>query len=591
MGDESIKNYIISNDLGGLEYYLNFKKETGEALMLNFADNNKILPLNWAILFNRYEITELLLKMGADPNGKCNIGVSKTTPICECLYTRIGEKNYIMKGFDDVKRFVKLLQKYGADINGYGLDLKPIIIWFFLSFNSKINAEELYEEQIDKLEFLLKRGADPNFFINPAINKLSVVCSEKADIIKDNKNLQNIILSMFKILLYFNGQSNKVNINGFSAKDDLAIIRTKDPEFVYKIDSLLFSPLEQFLNDCNEPKMVQKLANIFKIPYDEDNLDEDKMKEICDCIKNIKKHKKHIDFDQIKEQRKEKDNVTCNNEYTISGSEISEFNKKLLYILKGENDIPYCFHINELVQLLQGRKNPWTNQPLNEDNIIEITNTINFVPNSDNDFEYFEDEFEIKNLQHFTLNDLLSVLDKFIKTFNPYVQVEGFIKMNGYLLNWFKNEIAKITNQYLNITILSNISAEYLQLKLYNLISIILNGLEQKFDLTTLNSLFIEPVLLLQDMRETISKYFLENDIDLSLPENNDLIKKIDIKNLSSKKLINLDGKMVNFKQDWVDEILKIIKEKAKQSLFDDNLPGWENKLWNKTLGYAFDKY
>jgi ankyrin repeat protein len=115
----------------------------------NFAGSGEGTALGYAVMRGHYDIVELLLKNGADPNGLCGHDNTVTISLAMALYHK------------DKKMF-DLLKKYGADINAK---------------DKRGHTEFMRCDESEHLEQLIQSGADihatidgeSKFFLLPSI--------------------------------------------------------------------------------------------------------------------------------------------------------------------------------------------------------------------------------------------------------------------------------------------------------------------------------------------------------------------------------------------------------------------------------------
>ena len=572
---DQLLDSIRKEDLKKLEELLKTSSNAINNSLSNRGFNLLSYALEYKMTKKRLDIVKLLLKYGVNPNGlTAGSGNTILTPICN------------IQSLDYFNEILDTLLKYGFDINYYGTSFLTTVS-FFSTFAINNNFSD---NSYRALEYLLSKGANPNVKSSTILNVfIMTLIAQK----KYNKDA----LKFIELFLYYDANPYLINGRGESLLD---MINASDmpQDFKEKLISKLFISYDDMLKDCNEPLIIKKMANAFKIPYNHSDFQNpEKLKEICECIKTIKANFSIIEFDNILELRKEMNNLVCDNEENLSYTDsFNEYPKDQIYIIK-TGKFNHCFHKNELFELLKLKKNPYTNEILLENQIEDILKNLQYIPNSYNNLEESIEIFNKKSFVDFTLNDLIEVLGTQLTVVDPYTTWTYLKNFNSYLIYYLSKKIKDDYVPNFNFFIdhkLKVKSDEYLQLKLYNLIyeiiAIIASSQNyREFSVYNLSH-EIRYVITLSLCKNDIVNYLEDKGIDVYNSTNQDILKTKIIKNLINYDFIMLDGSKQKFKQEWIDAVLNIILTQGGWKIEVNNLNDAE-KTWNDILGYALDKY
>jgi hypothetical protein len=191
----------------------------------------------------------------------------------------------------------------------------------------------------------------------------------------------------------------------------------------------------------NNRENAQKFAEERIKEYDEET------KRICGCIKFIQENEDQIDFDLMKETRKEKWFKNCENTVLLNFTdEISEFTEnEIVSYTDPDSGKVYCFHVSELPGILKDGKNPhisvadskfvaWS-PDIPKDVLERFSKILNFYPtvtfDDKEDFLGFKNDFcgayNFK-IDTYTPLDKLLVIEEMLKTANKYINLIGNIE-------------------------------------------------------------------------------------------------------------------------------------------------------------------
>ena len=343
-----------------------------------FGDTDGLL-LNIAIENNDIETTGILLEKGANPDGKTDEGYYKHIP-----FTLIKRTN------KDYPKFADLLLAYGADINLAGPDgdnaLSKLVL--YSSYPSKTTK--------DNILYLLKRGANPNYPRGKL--PLNIVTGH----INRSKNKE-----VADMLFFFGANPNGMYI---------------DPFYNY-----LTKPLEEVVDKCENSILLEKIARAMQIPVKSVKKKADRDK-LCNCIKLIRDNRKNINFDKIAEVREElrkRRGVTCQNEYNLLWTDnIHSYADQDLYFF---NDVgkTFCFHVSEIPSILESRKNPYNNNPIEQEKLNDMLAHLSTYPYStiEEGIDLLEDA--PGPLESTYEQDKLKQLEQLVKSYNTYSSISN----------------------------------------------------------------------------------------------------------------------------------------------------------------------
>ena len=344
------------------------------------------------------DLTEKLLKKGANPNGITSSGVGLDIPFTFLHQKILDATKY--------KEIVKTLLRYRANINAESIEGQTLLTSYFTYLFAYLFAtnRDLDETHIEILQFTLNRGINPNgtIFYNSFVTLLTLLKHF------NNETNFEILLEMVEILLSYTANplqnSIMLKISGskiFDVVSTLDLYVEKDGYEYNAFKKLFELSLDDILDsDENEYIHLKRfISKCYKAPIDE--------------IKTI------IDLKQEFKTEETYDNVY--NEEFISGASIYSVTKDEIVFLK-QNNKQYCFHVSEIPTLLELRKNPFTKADLDEQFIEEILNRDCFPLIT-------RDEcFQQQPLQHTSTtiesNVLLEKIEFYIRTFNSYINLE-----------------------------------------------------------------------------------------------------------------------------------------------------------------------
>ena len=163
---------------------------------VNTTDSTRKTPLMWAVYTFHNNYANLLIRKRASINAKDENGVDALLFAC----------------YVDNLEGVEILLKAGADPNSTDIEGNTSLMWadkskkiFQILINAKVDINAKNKEgrtalfqavatgNIDKLEFLLKNGADSNIYDRNGVSAVSILKSQKID-----KNIYNKILDILK---------------------------------------------------------------------------------------------------------------------------------------------------------------------------------------------------------------------------------------------------------------------------------------------------------------------------------------------------------------------------------------------------------
>src|SRR3989304_9055661 len=238
--DEDIITFI-ENDDPLLQNYLEIKPTD-----LNLKLKTYNTYLNLASSKGSLNAVKILLKNGANPDGKTPEGYGRKTPLYEVNLTK------------NTLPIIKDLLRWGADINLTGTNNETLLFRLVATYDKKL---------ISIIEYILSKGANPNLTREyPPLFEASQW--------KDDKE---IIL----LLLYFGANPNQI----FAG----------NPIYSYtkgKTKNLLTESLENTLDNCEDNILLKKIARSFKIPLDGKDLSKKDVRlKVCQCIRYMREHK------------------------------------------------------------------------------------------------------------------------------------------------------------------------------------------------------------------------------------------------------------------------------------------------------------
>lgn len=566
---EKIKDYIIKDHPKKIKQFFKSEKPEFIKTLLNSLENGKTL-LNVLLSQSKlnFDLVKLFLEYGANPNGITLSGNTLTVPLGEAI------KNPNIWNIE-VMDLVELLYQYGLDINYYGNDtytalLTSIDRCFRVSKTSgKMN--------INLIEYLLKKGSDPNIKNSLAIRYVINMMNTYNEY--DVKKISPLI----DLLNYYGADPY---LTGYDGLTTISLINSKKfPDTTQSsLMDKIFLNLDNVLNECKDVLQIKKIARAFKIKFDEN-----KITEVCQCIKYIRENFQKIDFDEVIELRKVMNGFDCINDSTfLTFTDLNEYNKDdIVKIPVGKNN--YCFHKNEMLNLIQTKKNPYTGQELfkSPKEFLEFFKNVENIPNADLTLEEAVQIFNQKMLVEYSLDDFLDFVAHICKPVNIYIDYKNLKNLNLEMIKYFGKILNDIQKGNLNFKIspVSINSIEYNHLKLYQLlnevVSIIKRGNET---LTPFNLTYsIEKILTYKSFTDRIVNIIINYNIDLYDENNIQTINKTKIQNLPLVMLKNFDGNMIPVDISMINEILQfLIREGGSE------IPDLDTAIlfWNNVLGY-----
>jgi hypothetical protein len=258
-------------------------------------------------------------------NGQTSESFKESSPISKCFPSN-------KEGEPIAKELILLLLSYGADINSYGLDRKTLI-------NNSV------KQSIDFLFFILSKGANPNMYEN----SISLLLPKNPRVIT-NINIQKIeLFIMFGCIPLLSDTNKLTNITKQEKRERVLLATSLN--------------VDEMLEKCSQPFLIKKLANAFNITEEDDE-------KVCDCVKFIIQNRDQIDYDDIRNSRREK-LKSCKNTKILSEISLDEINDEDIYKY---ND--FCFHVSELDNLIVNKKNPYTNEEIEDEDILDMVDKL-----------------------------------------------------------------------------------------------------------------------------------------------------------------------------------------------------------------------
>lgn len=339
-------------------------------------------------------------------NGITTDGITNSIPIS--LIGNSTEKYKLLKQFILLK----------ANINKFGIDGYTLLKRELCKPIGTIDVKFIFT--------ICSKGADPNIptCFPPIISFIKEMEGEMNDCMKIN--IKNKIRDIIRILICFGANVLQQDVYKKDAIDYAK--KCNIPELWFSVSHM------PFINVYTNP-LLRCIANMYKINTKHIDLNDEKNKEFI--ITKINTH--HTDK-TIKFRNNSITNI--HNPHTLSGTNIYELCNDEIVVYKLDK-YTWCFHMNEIPNIILTGKNPWTGQ-LISDNIIEgMYNNLHYIPEfSLADIitnKYYSSCISKKNLFHY--------LSVFIHSFNCNVVME---KLN----NMPKSEllqILKYSTEYHNV--------------------------------------------------------------------------------------------------------------------------------------------
>lgn len=458
-------------------------------------NNHSYTLLSQSVLKKDNVEIQSLIKQGIDINGISNDGITYSSPIS--LIGDCKNKNELLKTF--------ILN--GSTIDLYGLDEYTLL---------KRELERCVKViDISFIFLLLTKGSNPNI---PICN--SAFTSFLHNIKNDVKNNRKKINTIIYMLICFGANPKQENMHSKNAYE-----YCKE----YNINTNIFQ-INNITNLKNSStKLLHCISNIYKINTKHINLNDTKQKElVCNRICN----NKYITYN----------NDTIKNIYnpaTLIGNSIKCFCNEEILIYKLESQL-WCFHMNEIPNLIYKQKNPWTNTKINKSVIETMYDKLICIP------QYTIDD--IKQFEYIpkkvTISILTQYLQTIIHTFNTHICIDNISTLPkselfeiiksiqqynivfthtltpddrtchmDFYIKWFECIISLLQNNKLSIPILSYICER--TLNLYDIVLYIKKIINPEFfSQLRIDIIMGENVFDLDNLREYIGNYYTNLIID-----------------------------------------------------------------------------
>ena len=380
----------ISNQLTNHEgAILDKLRELSLAAINTNLEPENITFLSIATTSGFLEAVEVLLKLGADSNGKTLDGIGSYTPISSV------NPNQNFKGI------LNCLLLHGADINATGTDERTLL---FNVLTGRVKCK------YKKVFYALSRGANPNMT-------------------RDNLPLRaafkirgNLGEKIINLLLYFGANPRKKTIKGIPIGD----VAPPSKRFVNE-------SLESTLKKHENTFLFRRIVKAFKIPMEgKDFSREEVRREMRDSIYYIRDHQNEIDFEDIKSRRAKMRKDEYSNEYTSAFVDtVNEFTDTEIIVYKELSSSEYrywCFHVSEIPFLLKTGKNPWTQKPFMEEFLEEMLKNHNLTVSITliEALDMFIPKEEDKGRG---IDEKLAILEKYINSHNIYTNLNELRKL------------------------------------------------------------------------------------------------------------------------------------------------------------------
>ena len=189
-------------------------------------------------------------------------------------------------------------------------------------------------------------------------------------------------------------------------------------------------------------RILLNIARQIQIPIKgervpEEGLSKGERKRICDCIRTIRKaHREgEIDDERLREQRvkkREREKRRCVNEMLLSGNSSDEIADQdfLFYSDPNNPDTHYCFERSrdELMRLISSRKNPYTNEELPKEFLLQVGKALassRSIMTLDEGLEEIEEEIwsKLETGTTSSLNEEVERLQGHFDEYNPYIDI------------------------------------------------------------------------------------------------------------------------------------------------------------------------
>lgn len=429
---ENIVQYIKDKNERAIDIILGLS-----IAMLNSEYDSHMTLLSHAVKSGNFEIVNLLLTLGANPNGITSEGYTNDSPISYASE---------IQDFLEMKEIISKLLEYGADVNLSSVSGKTLLYNLLNKTiaDSFLDDNDIMYEYYQKVEYVLARGANPN---GSKEHPLMLMLFNEYLLFQ-----KKIYVDLLLLLLYFGANIEYKNKDGISLFSKMRTINSEN-EDINNLCGLLYDPYSAVIENCEENILLKRLVKAFKIPLKNRNIyEENRKKAVCKCLEMIIKNYSTIDFEDIKQRRskKFKYNKYANNT-TFDGVDLSEFMTDELIILP-EGKLYWAFHVSEIPLLLKSRKNPYTTSVLPNKFILDILD-VDVFPQITLENAY--DETISQKLLDFETPEMeiAQRLENIVHSYNVYVDTD-FNKYNLVFLKY----ILYLIEPYLHI----NIPAELL---------------------------------------------------------------------------------------------------------------------------------
>jgi len=461
---------------------------TQELSNLNKSSVNNITQntsyLCRAVKTNNLDLIENFLKVGADPNGITINGILREVPLT-CI-------NFSKKFKDSVN----LILRYRGDINQediLGNTLLTKFCEYVISLEGKVDNTVFSD-----LSFILGKGINPNgtAFKNP----LNILFSSYPDYEE----------SLIKLLLVYMANPTQYMIKFKGNEIPLEFPVIKPSSIDQYVQNILYPDLVS--SYCKDSRFDYILSTYFKL-----NNQNDCSKCITSLLKNKNEYTEEL-FSKLRGVIRRKKLNVSNEELTIDGTDVNSYSDRELIFLTEQNPkLTFCFHLSEIPMLLQHGKNFYTQKPL-EQSFITFLLDYSIVPVKTLG-EILKDGLFVYSEKHITTDILLDYLEKYIKSFNVYMdpkKIASFrwrdlIELQNMLYSGDNERIQQHINIYMNARKPNENTVTYQQRILYYTVMYILIFLRNNELKIPFVSNVIDQLRRDTDLRDKIYELFPAN--------------------------------------------------------------------------------
>jgi hypothetical protein len=342
---------------------------------INTIYKNNMTRLTYACKKGDIETVHTLLKLGANPNGITEMGMSFHTPFNILFH---------VSNLETFKKIVRLLLDFKLDIRAVSIIDVPLIY-------SVLESTFVYE----KVKFLLEIGCDPNGneWFNPSCY-----------ILRNNLYKKPAYLKSLRCLYAYGANLYIEDVYG----DCIYSLAEKNPDLQWIIQPF----------DNSIAKDLMYMFKVVKNPS---------------VIKEIITYKDTLNFDYIRSKRQKKNGIQFTNDMTCVGNDVYEFTLDELLIYKDEG-CTWGFHRSEIPFLRRTLRNPYTNKELEPSFQKRLFET-SVIPEItlENAIEMFTKQHS--RIPCDKQKYMRQHLSNIIKTLNPYVEYMKLVPMNPVFLN------------------------------------------------------------------------------------------------------------------------------------------------------------